>query len=50
MTEAIIASDGLEHLINLLNSPNKVLQGNATVTIDCLGRDSPEGQRQLLKQ
>ncbi|CAF2656609.1 unnamed protein product [Rotaria sp. Silwood2] len=48
--EAIIASDGLEHLIALLNSSNILLPGNAAVTIDCLVRDSPEGQRRLLTQ
>ncbi|CAF3714365.1 unnamed protein product [Adineta steineri] len=48
--EAIIASDGLEHLISLLNSSNILLHGNAAVTIDCLVQHSSEGQRRLLKQ
>ncbi|CAF1240359.1 unnamed protein product [Rotaria sordida] len=48
--EAIIASDGLEHLIALLNSSHILLSGNAAVAIDCLVQDSPEGQRRLLKQ
>ncbi|CAF1118371.1 unnamed protein product [Adineta ricciae] len=48
--EAIIASDGLDHLISLLNSSNALLHGSAALTIDCLIRHSPEGQRRLLKQ
>jgi hypothetical protein len=48
--EAIVASDGLEHLIELLNNSNIILQGIAAVTIDCLVRDSAEGQRRLLRQ
>ncbi|CAF4756830.1 unnamed protein product [Rotaria sp. Silwood1] len=48
--EAIIASDGLEHLITLLNSSHSLLPSFAAVTIDCLVRNSPEGQRRLLKQ
>ena len=48
--EAIIASDGLDHLISLLNSSNALLYGSAALTIDCLIRHSPEGQRRLLKQ
>ena len=48
--EAIIASDGLEHIIALLNSSNMLVHGNTAVTIDCLVRSSPEGQRRLFKQ
>ena len=48
--EAIINSNGLEHLIALLNSSNILLYGNAAVAIDCLVRHSSEGQRRLLKQ
>lgn len=48
--EAIIASDGLEHLTVLLNSSNPLVHGNAAVTIGCLAQDSPEGQRRLFKQ
>ncbi|UJR37586.1 hypothetical protein I4U23_030284 [Adineta vaga] len=48
--EAIIASDGLDHLISLLNSSDQLLHGGAALTIDCLIQHSPEGQRRLLKQ
>ncbi|CAF3320546.1 unnamed protein product [Rotaria socialis] len=48
--EAIITSDGLERMIALLNSSNILLHGLATVAIERLVHDSPEGQRRLLKQ